>query len=205
MSAKFYGFIINGKGGVGKDDFIKTVMDLPEYKQTMYYNLSLIDEIKRVAEKEFGWKNNDKSDKGRKLLSDIFVATKEYNNYPLIAMENKVRNIMSVYNNAPCTNGKDIFVFFHAREPRDINYIRSFLIEGAQFDVVKTILIRRPDLEDKTYGNVSDDGVDGYEYNHVYVRPKMTKSEREKLDAQMFKRFAYTGKFPWPAEDEETF
>lgn len=191
--AKFYGIIINGKGGVGKDDFVKICMNNPEYETSMFYNISLVDEIKRIAKTSFGWNGKDKSDKGRKFLSDLFVASKEYNNFPLTNMEDKLRNLYKVHSQGD----KEVFIFVHAREPRDINYLKSFMKDVMQFDNVKTLLIRRPDMDDKYYGNVGDDGVFGYEYDHVYVRPKARETERKKLDYEMFKRICYTGTFKW--------
>ena len=60
-------YIINGAGGVGKDQFIKFVTD--ELGEKYTYNISTVDVVKSIAQK-IGWKG-EKTPQDRKYLSDL--------------------------------------------------------------------------------------------------------------------------------------
>lgn len=157
--------IVNGKGRVGKDLFC-------EYAQNncmFIYPISVVDRIKQIA--LFGGWSGEKSEKGRKLLSDLKDAFEQYNDLPhqfvLSFIENRVHNLdyldMVASDNA-------IFLV-HSREPEDIK--RWVEENGA-----RALLIRR-DEADKNWGNHADDEVENYEYDY-YLENNGTLEDWEK-------------------------
>lgn len=92
--------IINGSGGVGKDAFAKRVIEealklskriVPVENENycvnpeIFYkinNISTIDYVKNIA-RMFGW-NDEKSEKDRKMLSDLKDLITVYNDYQLL-------------------------------------------------------------------------------------------------------------------------
>lgn len=101
--------IINGCGGVGKDEFIKKCK---LYKDNIV-NMSTIEYVKKVAI-QCGW-NGKKDDKGRRLLSDIKDALTRYNNIP-------VKHILESLHNY-----SDSIIFIHCREPDEITLLKNML------------------------------------------------------------------------------
>ena len=141
--------IINGKGTCGKDtfiDFLKNHCNL--------YQWSSIDLIKKIALDYFDW-DGLKDDAGRKLLSDLKLASVAYNDLPLRDMKTHVKNAKYL--------NKDLFIAVI----RDIPEIEKVLKDEFFKDYdIKTLLIKRKSLEDKIYGNSADDNVDLYDYNY---------------------------------------
>lgn len=135
-------FIINGSGGVGKDTFIELVSRYAEVR-----NYSSVDEVKRIA-RYAGWDNN-KDEKGRKLLSDLKDALTEYGDIPF----NYLRK---------CVNGFHLdktseFCFLHIREPKEIQRAKE------EFDAI-TVLVTRDNIEHIT-SNHADGQVLHYDYD----------------------------------------
>ena len=143
--------IINGKGGSGKDEFIKQV---GKYVKCVSY--SSVDRIKMAAG-YIGW-DGSKDEKSRKFLSDLKKLSKEYNNEPVNYIEEKIAQ-----NHIFIQSGG--FVFIHVREPDEIKYFKD------KYNAT-TVLIRRQSLNHKNYGNNSDDNVEKYEYDYVINNDK---------------------------------
>ena len=101
--------IINGCGGVGKDEFIKKCR---VYKDNIV-NMSTIEYVKKVAI-QCGW-DGKKDEKGRRLLSDLKDALTRYDNIP-------VKHILE-----SLPNYIDSIIFIHCREPDEINFLKKEL------------------------------------------------------------------------------
>ena len=150
-------FVINGRGGCGKDTFVELcAKHVPKY---MCLNISTVDKVKEIA-KLCGW-DGGKEDKDRKFLSDLKALLTEYNDLP---HQSVLRDIalfkawLETYDMDP----DEAIVFIHCREPEAIERLRK------ELDAV-TVLIRRPFLENHAYGNMSDDGVANYGYHFTII------------------------------------
>jgi hypothetical protein len=150
-------FIINGRGGCGKDTFVELcAKHVPKY---MCLNVSTVDKVKEIA-RHCGWEGG-KEDKDRKFLSDLKALLTEYSDMPhqsvLYAIK-KFKAELETYGLDP----DEAIVFIHCREPEAIQRLQR------ELDAV-TVLIRRPSLENREYGNASDDGVDDYGYHFTIM------------------------------------
>lgn len=152
-------FVINGAGGVGKD----TLCDLAS-KHFKVYNISTIMPIKDIAAM-CGW-NGAKDDKSRRFLSDLKRLCVEYNDYPTVWATERYHGFLESENQ---------IMFLHIREPEEIaKFVRA--TGGA----ARTLLIRGGDRMKKTsYGNVSDDCVENYEYDYYFVNDRSLAEAEE--------------------------
>lgn len=146
--------IINGKGGVGKDEFVAKCMK----NGNEIYNISMIDYVKDAA-KRIGW-NGEKNEKGRKFLSQIKDALDEYNDAPFNYCLYQIQFVLDKYA-LEHRHTKDIVFFVHCREPKDI-------ARWEEFNVF-TLLIRRPSVDSAIYENHADDEVFNYTYDYTYM------------------------------------
>ena len=144
--------VINGAGGVGKDTLCEMAA-----KHFKVRNVSSITPIKKIAAL-CGW-NGEKTDKARKFLSDLKALSIEYNDYPTLWAKREYDEFMA---------GDEEIFFVHIREPEEISkFVR------ATSNRAKTLIIRGGDRMTKaSYGNVSDDGVENYEYDYHFVNDK---------------------------------
>ncbi len=147
--------VINGAGGVGKDTLC--AMAARHYRVS---NISSITPIKEIAT-VCGW-HGEKSDRARKFLSDLKRLTVEYNDFPTEWVYKKYREFME---------GDDEILFVHIREGEEI---RKF-VERTEGRAV-TLLIRGGNRFLRRmrmgYGNQSDDGVERYRYDYVFVNER---------------------------------
>ena len=105
-----------------------------------------------------GW-NGSKDDKSRRFLSDLKALTVNYNNYPTVWGKERFLEFLQ---------SEDQIMFFHIREPEEI---AKFVAATDGF--AKTMLIRGGDrMKKENYGNVSDDGVENYEYDYYFTNDK---------------------------------
>jgi hypothetical protein len=142
--------IINGAGGVGKDSVCDVIAN--NYVTFVY---SSITPIKRIAH-YIGW-DGEKTDKARKMLSDLKDICTEYNDLPFKYMKEKLFDTRFY---------RDVdFVCFHIREPEEIAKFRQYAKE--QGYTCKTLLIRSERAQ-QSYGNHADDDVENYPYDMVY-------------------------------------
>lgn len=146
--------IINGKGGVGKDTVCEFAM-----KHYKVATCSSITPVKEVA-KKCGWKG-EKDMKSRKFLSDLKLLVTEYNGLPFQYISNGLATFLE---------GKDEILFVHIREPWEIDKFKKHVEKQEEFVNVKciTLLVRRGNVNDTTFGNTSDDSVERYAYDYVY-------------------------------------
>lgn len=161
--------IINGRGGCGKDTLIESLgsqIKIPNenLKTECYHdvrNTSSIDIIKKIA-RQGGW-NDDKSNKGRKLLHELKKAFTEYNDLPL----NDVKQKITFYTKVDEEKGHyETVCFVHIREPEEIEKAANAFEElGIK---TATLLVTRDKTNAHAYGNHADDDVDNYNYDYVF-------------------------------------
>lgn len=140
--------VINGRGGVGKDtlcDFIG--------KRYRVMNVSSITKVKEIA-KIAGW-DGIKDERGRKLLSDMKKAFKEYDDLPTKYLLYDVNEFL---------HSDDEILFVHIRE---VEEIEKFVRIVEDICPVVTLLIKRENVE-CYWGNSSDDNVENYDYDFTY-------------------------------------
>lgn len=145
--------VINGKGGSGKDTVCGIVGE--RFKTR---NISSVDPIKAMA-KTAGWQG-EKTDKARKMLSDLKRLMVEYNDLPTRYALEQMQSFLAC---------DEEVMFVHIREAEEI----AKLVKAAPVKVY-TLLIRRMDekFTARSYGNVSDDDVENYAYDFCYVNDK---------------------------------
>jgi len=152
--------IINGVGGSGKDTICNFVSKC--YKTDI---ISQIDPIKKIA-KYAGW-NGEKDDKSRKMLSDLKMLFVTYNDLPFSYTMEKIKEF---------EKSDDEILFIHIREREEILKI----VKNSTINVF-TLLIRRIDKEftPRIYGNTSDDKVENYDYDFIFVSDYSPQDELE--------------------------
>lgn len=145
--------VINGAGTSGKDTFIDLFTQVcVEHGQYPVYRFSSVDEVKYFATC-MGW-DGVKDDKGRRFLSDIKDAMTRYNNAPFNFMKQKVKEVMQ--------EEVDAFIFFHIREPVEIQKMVDEL-------KATTLLIDRPSVKKDSFTNHADKNVESYQYDYHVV------------------------------------
>lgn len=140
-------FVINGRGGVGKD----TLCDFAA-RYFKVRNVSTITPVKDLA-RQCGWQG-EKTDAARKFLSDLKAVLVSYNDFPTKWGYGQYREFMDC---------DEEIMFLHIREGAEI---RKFV--NATNGHAKTLLVRRATAHQGAYGNVSDDLVEQYDYDYVY-------------------------------------
>lgn len=145
--------VINGKGGVGKDEFVKQC----GRHVLQCVNISTVDFVKAVAAK-CGW-DGTKTPENRKFLSDLKDLLTEWNDVPFKKVVQEIEYWTGT-EELHDFDKNDIIVFIHCREPKEIQrYVDKF---GAT-----TLLIRRPAAECVEQINHADNEV--LEYNYDYI------------------------------------
>lgn len=144
--------VINGAGTSGKDTFIDLFSEVCDEAGEGYavYRFSSVDQVKYFATC-MGW-DGVKDDKGRRFLSDIKDAMTLYNDAPFNYMKQKIEEVEAIT--------EDAFIFFHVREPKEIQKLVERL--GAY-----TLLIERPTVNSDSFTNHADKNVHDYQYNYV--------------------------------------
>lgn len=176
--------IINGSGGVGKDAFAKRVIEetvklakcvVPVENEDycvnpeVFYridniitnNISTIDCVKNIA-KMFNW-NGEKSEKDRKMLSDLKDLMTVYNDYPFKRITAQITDWLRYDKTRPNDMYDHSFLFVHCREPKEIDRIKN------QFpNDTFTLLVQNPKVA-KITGNHADKEVENYNYDFTVV------------------------------------
>lgn len=176
--------IINGSGGVGKDAFAKRVIEETiklakrivsveneDYcvNPEVFYridniitnNISTIDCVKNIA-KMFNW-NGEKSEKDRKMLSDLKDLMTVYNDYPFKRITAQITDWLRYDKTRPNDMYDHSFLFVHCREPKEIDRIKN------QFpNDTFTLLVQNPKVA-KITGNHADKEVENYNYDFTVV------------------------------------
>lgn len=177
-------FIINGSGGVGKDEFVKMVsnskhkhellVENPNKNKRVHKqvykvgNYSSVSKVKEIA-KIIGW-DGSKSERDRKFLSDLKLLTTEYNDMPLKDMKEFVASFMA-------NEYLSKIVFLHVREPHEI---AKAINEFEEYNA-KSILVKRDSVKHIT-SNMADENVYNYKYDIVIDNSGTLEELKEKAD-----------------------
>lgn len=181
--------IINGSGGVGKDAFAKRVIEetiklakcvVPVENENycvnpeIFYkinNTSIIDYVKNIA-RMFGW-NDEKSEKDRKMLSDLKDLMTVYNDYPFKRVTAQITDWLRYDKTRPNDMYDHSFLFVHCREPKEIDRIKN------QFpNDTFTLLVQNPKVA-KVTGNHADKDVENYNYDFIVVNDSDLRALRK--------------------------
>lgn len=150
--------VINGVGGCGKDTLISFLNDIYCVK-----NVSSIDPIKKIAS-VLGW-NGEKDEKSRKFLSDLKKITTDYNEYTLNYVLKEQEDFLS---------SEYEIMFVHIREPEEI----AKFVKRSKGETLTLLIRPRQELENKQYGNYSDDSVEKYSYDLVFDNNKSLEESK---------------------------
>ena len=153
-------FIINGLAGAGKDTFVEFVM-----KYCNAINYSSIDTLKEISMNFFDYKEDRKSDKDRKFLSDFKALVDDYCDFSF-------KEALEVVNHFLNEDEKDEILFIHVREPQKIDRMKKMF-------KAKTILVTTNRDIHKVTNNDSDANVENYKYD-IVIENNGTKEELEK-------------------------
>ena len=137
-------FVINGRGGVGKDTLIHALAR--EGHRVM--NVSSSDIVKQSA-LAAGW-NGEKDVKGRQFLVAIKEAMVEYGDLPTVYLTAKYNEFMA---------SEFDFYFAHVREPREIEKLVKKIN-------AKTILVKRAAAP--VINTPNENNVDKYKYDIIF-------------------------------------
>ena len=157
--------VINGAGGVGKDTLCGFAAE--EYRVR---NVSSVDPIKELA-RMAGWEG-EKTDRARKMLSDLKRLFTEYNDLPLRYIREQYEQFLK---------SDEQVMFVHIREPEEI----ARFVETAP-EHIRTLLITNSNREPAVYGNVSDDNVALYQYDGTYDN-RYSLEETKEIYLQFFR------------------
>lgn len=169
-------FIINGKGGSGKDTFVKLVK---ENCRMPVFNYSTIDIIKKMAY-EYGW-DGKKSDRDRLFLCKLKEIWTWYNNLPYKRIYTLID--LDIENG---TMFDSLIWFIHCREHDGINAIKEHY-EGMYDFEAYTVFCKR-DLADKKFGNSADDNVNDCTYD-IEIDNNGTLNDLEKTAKNFIKAY----------------
>ena len=155
--------VINGVGGCGKDTLIEMLKD-----KIKFHNISSITPIKEIAY-NCGW-DGEKTEKARKFLSDMKKLLTDFNEYPKQYILKEQEKFLSSENE---------ILFVHIREPEEIEKF----VNASKGKTITLLIKPREELQNKVYGNHSDDDVEKYNYDLTFVNNKpLEEIESEWLD-----------------------
>lgn len=148
--------VINGKGGVGKDTLIDSLIKNRSYS---FVNYSSIDCIKEIARGSGYW-DDDKTDAGRAFLHDLKMAYTKYCNLP------HIRSLMAV---SQLINREDTdLMFVHIREPEEIDkFVKAVRCKFPDV-YITTLLVVRSDYTPGWENDADNDTILDYKYDHVF-------------------------------------
>lgn len=129
----------------GKDTFVEFCSKYAKVK-----NYSSVDYIKIIA-RLLGW-NGEKDERSRKFLSDLKDLSTEYNDGPVLKMEEQIH--------LGEKEGMD-FIFLHMREPSEIDKCKKLFN-------AETIFIQNPNVPIIS-SNEADKNVFNYDYDYTIV------------------------------------
>lgn len=169
--------VINGAPTAGKDTFVSLCQ-----KHLLWCgNFSTVDFVKEIAAMA-GW-DGTKTPKNRDFLSNLKDLLTEWDDVPF----KKIEQAIKAFNNEALSydfSTDDVLCFVHCREPWEIKKFAERL--GA-----KTLIIRRPDVEDSIQTNHADADVFYYVYDYTIYNDS-TKEALEQKAIEFLKELGYT-------------
>lgn len=163
--------IINGMGGVGKDELIKRFNILVPY-YSLVDNISTISAVKHAAEL-LGWDCDDKNDENRKALSELKAFWDKH-------WGGSIQWTATAYYGFMHDNRKK-WLFIHCREPENIAKIVERIPDA------KTVLVTREGVQ--AHGNPSDDNVADYNYDLIFANDEGIIESGRKFAMQIYDLF----------------
>lgn len=150
-------FIVNGKGKSGKDSFESFVIDYAErLAATPVVKISIIDYVKDIASYA-GW-DGGKTMEDRRFLCDLKKILTEWNDSPMQDLYSSIQDIKE-------HEGENVTIFIDMREPNDIERFEKICSSnGWRYS---SVLIKRDELDNLSYGNSADDNVFNYFYDII--------------------------------------
>lgn len=109
-----------------------------------------------MAKQFCGWQQ-DKTLKGRKLLSDLKQALIQYNDLPTTYVTSQLDFFLN--------DAQKQVLFVHIREPEEIEKFKKIVVSRGC--ICYTLLIITPKIT-IPFGNTSDDNVQDYTYDFIY-------------------------------------
>lgn len=150
-------FIVNGKGGCGKDTFENFVIEYAERTAAApAIKISIIDYVKDIASYA-GW-DGGKTMEDRRFLCDLKKILTEWNDSPMQDLYLSIKDIKE-------HEGENVIIFIDMREPDDIERFEK--ICKVNHWCCSSVLIKRNELNDLSYGNSADDNVFDYSYDII--------------------------------------
>lgn len=162
-------YVINGRPRSGKDSFVKCCQELVGDR---CLNLSTVDKVKEIA-RQCGW-DGSKTLKNREFLSDLKDLLTKWADIPYKDVINRIAVFRAELNDWLLMD--DSIVFVHVREPVEIQKFVDRI--GA-----KTLLIRRPLVENETTSNHADQEVFNFNYDETIWNDKGLDELKEKARA----------------------
>lgn len=151
----------------GKDTFVEFCS-----KYAKVRNYSSVDYIKIIA-RLLGW-NVEKDERSRKFLSDLKDLSTEYNDGPVLKMEEQIRLAEK--------EGMD-FIFLHMREPSEIAKCKKLFN-------AETIFIQNPNVPIIS-SNEADKNVFNYYYDYTIHNDGTLEDFQEKARTFMASQFGF--------------
>ena len=146
--------VINGMPRAGKDQFVTYC----QHHSTWCFNFSTVDFVKEIAAK-CGW-DGTKTPKNREFLANLKDLLTTWGDVPFNKIKRSIQLARMEMEGYGFDSDKEGIVFIHCREPEEIaKFVREL--------DAKTLLIRRPAVEDAEQSNAADSGVFAYEYDYT--------------------------------------
>ena len=158
-------FILNGSGGVGKDTFVGMVGEIIAVK-----HISIVDKVKEAA-RLFGW-DNDKTERGRRFLSDLKDLSDGYNAFNMRYVKQAIGDFLDDEDGAK-------LLFVDVREPAQIQQLINC------FPDARTVLVTRKAVA-PIITNHADAGVLGMRYDYTIRNDGTLDDLREEAKRFMF-------------------
>lgn len=136
-------YVICGVSGSGKDEFIKQLSNLAQEYNVV--NISSVQWIKCLLQ-DMGIENQ-RTEEGRKLISDLKIAFEHFDNY---GTKKVVKEVHDAFDHDEYL---DPIVFVHIREQEHIDTFKELL--GNNYDVM-VVKVRRPSAETIVPNNDGD-------------------------------------------------
>lgn len=154
-----YVIIMNGKPECGKDTFVSYAVRCINDRKIGYgIHLSSINPIKDIC-RQLGW-NGEKTDYWRSVMSDLKAVWVESCDGPTRYI---LENILAYK-----SEHGDSFIFVDIRETYEISKIYRILKELRCINIiVKSVIIKRPEVDNKKHRNSSDNNVDKINYDYT--------------------------------------
>ena len=147
--------IVNGMPETGKttaQEVCRDILKFINWESAIESSVQWVKEIAKFA----GW-DGTKTDKNRKFLSDLKAVLTSWDDAILKHLVDEVNNYYYT--------GRDFVIFIDIREPHEIEKAKEVFNAS-------TLMIRRPEVEDKKYSNASDMAVFNCGYDYIIWNDK---------------------------------